>query len=277
VVGVLACTTALGGLPAAGAADTGLLRLAHLSPDTPDVDVYVDSVSDPAAKIVLTGVGYGTISGYQGVPPGTYTISMRQAGADPSTPPVLSTTVDVAADSAHTVAGVGYFASVGLQVLDDDLALPPAGQARVRVIDAAGSVDSLDVALPGGSTLASGLAFPQTGRYVDVPAGATALQITPGGGTATQVPVTLAAGSVYSVLVLDRAGGGVTVTPALDAASAPVVPMGGVETGAGGTAGSSATGLVAPGVAATAALALLVTFRDRLPRRGGRSRHAAGS
>jgi hypothetical protein len=41
---------------------------------------------------------------------------------------------------------------------------------------------------------------------------------------------------VYSVLVLDTPGGGLTVQTALDAAGPGVVPTGGVEAGAGGTA-----------------------------------------
>src|SRR5687767_15272142 len=55
-----------------------------LSPDTPAVDVYVDSVADPDTGIVLNGVGYGAVSEYQDVPPGEYTVSMREAGAERS-------------------------------------------------------------------------------------------------------------------------------------------------------------------------------------------------
>src|SRR4051812_44041528 len=167
-------------VPSASAAEGGLLRLAHLSPDTPSVDVYVDSVADPTAAITLPGVGYGAVSDYRQVPSGTYTVSMRPAGADPNTPPVLSTTVDVATDSARTVAGVGFFASLGLKVLEDDLDPPPAGQARARVVAAAGTAKTLDVSVAGAPPIASGLAFADTSAYVDVPAGATTLQVTPG-------------------------------------------------------------------------------------------------
>src|SRR3954469_12034294 len=131
-------------VPSASAAEGGLLRLGHLSPDTPPVDVYVDSVADPTAAITLPGVGYGAVSDYRQVPAGTYTVSMRSAGADPDTPPVLSTTVDIEPGTARTVAGVGYFASLGLKVIDDDLTLPPAGRARVRAVAAAGTAKTVD-------------------------------------------------------------------------------------------------------------------------------------
>ena len=77
------------------------------------------------------------------MPAGVYTVSMREAGADPATPPVLSTTVQVGTDSARTVAGVGRFADLGLEVLEDDLALPPSGQARVRVVNHLSSGENL--------------------------------------------------------------------------------------------------------------------------------------
>ena len=157
VLAVVAVTagTVLVAPPGAGAAETGLLRLAHLSPDTPAVDVYVDSVSDPGdgtALLTVPGVGYGIISDYQDVPEGVYTVSMREAGTDPATPPVLSTTVQVGAGSAHTVAGVVRFADLGLEVLEDDLALPPSGQARMRAVSAAAGAPTL-VATAGGSSL----------------------------------------------------------------------------------------------------------------------------
>ncbi len=256
VLAVTALTAAVAGLPvsAATAAGGGLLRLAHLSPDTPAVDVYVDSVADPATGQVFPGVDYGTVSAYQDVPPGTYAISMRAAGADPASPPVLSTTVQVAADSARTVAGVGPFADLGLEVLQDDLTPPSAGSSRLRVIAAAAAADTLDVAVPGGPALATDLAFADTTGYVDVPAGATSITVTPEGGQPTELPLQVAAGSVYSVLVLDTPGGGLAVQTALDAAGPGVVPAGGVEAGAGGTAAPEGSSLPVLATAAGGAL-----------------------
>ncbi|MGY1681212.1 DUF4397 domain-containing protein [Geodermatophilus sp. SYSU D01176] len=259
----------------AGAAETGLLRLAHLSPDTPAVDVYVDSVADPGdgtALLTVPGVGYGTISDYQDVPEGVYTVSMREAGADPATPPVLSTTVQVGSDSARTVAGVGRFADLGLEVLEDDLAPPPAGRARVRVVSAAANAPVLD-ASAGGTDLATGLAFAEAGAYTPVPGGAGQLQVTVD-GEPTELPLDLAAGSVYSAFVLDRPEGGLTVRTVLDAAGAGVVPTGGVETGAGGTAAGAPEPAVVGGVVGLTALTGLLLVRWS---RRGAARHATRS
>ena len=248
----------------------GLLRLAHLSPDTPAVDVYVDAVADPDAGVVLEGVGYGTISDYQDVPPGDYTVSMREAGAEATVPAVLSTTVEIGSGGAKTVAGVGLFANLGLEVIEDALETPPAGQARVRVLAGAANAESLDVALADGSPVAEGLAFATTSDYVDVPAGKATLQVAETGGEPSEVAVDMAAGSVYSLLVLDEADG-LTVQPVLDAAGAGAVPQGGVEAGAGGTAGNGPAGLALLGAAAVVAAAGALVLRSV----GAGSRHSA--
>ncbi|SDO21628.1 protein of unknown function [Klenkia soli] len=262
----------LGSTPA-GAADTGMLRLAHLSPDTPSVDVYVDSVSSPDTGIVLTGVGYGTVSDYQSVPAGTYTVSMRSAGAPTTSAPVLSTTVTVAPGTAFTVAGVGTFAQLGLKVLDDDLTPPADGQARARVVNASQMLTPASVALVGGESLSADLAFPDLTDYVSVPGGSTTLQIAGASGSPTDLPVDLASGSSYTVLLLDG-GSGVQVQTVLDAASPGVVPTGGVEAGGGGTAGSTVP-LALGGVALVALVGSGLAAGRRLPRRGAVARHAA--
>lgn len=261
----------------AGAVESGMLRLAHLSPDTPAVDVYLDSVSTPGQMttlVAMPGVGYGTVSDYHDVPPGVYAVSMRDAGADPDSPPVLSTTVQVTPGSAHTIAGVGHFSDLGLKVLDDDLTPPSSGQARVRVVSAAAGAPMLD-ASAGGVPLATGLAFAQTGGYATVPGDTAQLELTVEGNS-TELPLDLAAGSVYSLLVLDRPEGGLTVRTVLDAAGTGVMPTGGVETGAGGTAsgeldGGTVGGAVGVTVLAGVGLALARRSRRRPPRHAVRS------
>jgi hypothetical protein len=244
----------------------------HLSPDTPAVDAYIASVSNPDVKVVLPRVAYGDVSGYQTLPAGAYTVSARAAGADPASPPVLGITVTVTDGSATTIAGVGHFADLGFTVLTDDLTMSPPGRARARVINAASSESPVDLSLAGSGPLARGLAFAKHTEYVDVPGGPGTLTVATS-STRADLPVNLAAGSVYTVLVLDSSSGGVTVRTVLDAASPGVVPAGGMETGAGGTAGGS-TPLVPLGLAGLATAGLLLTV---LPRPGRRrsARHGA--
>lgn len=104
---LLALGLCAGAAPATASAGPGWLRLAHLSPNTPPVDVYLYSFHNPKALVVVHDVAYGTISGYQKITAGEYTVAMRKAGAPASSSPVISTTVNIEPGSAYTVAGMG--------------------------------------------------------------------------------------------------------------------------------------------------------------------------
>jgi hypothetical protein len=223
-------------VPPAGAAGTvGYVRLAHLSPDTPDVDVYLTSVAGGQPQ-VFPGVGYGTMSTYLTVPTGTYAVAMRAAGAPATDPPVLTTNVTVADGRAYTVAGVGKHADLGLKVIDDDLSLPPAGRAKVRIIQASVRAPMLRVWLANGPTIAGDIAFATTTEYLDVTPGSWTLKAQgTTGGPASTLSARLGAGDVYSLLVLDGRTGGLTAQLRADALRDGRVPTGGVATGGGGS------------------------------------------
>ncbi len=242
----------------AAAAGVGYVRLAHLSPDTPPVDVYLSAVAAGAAAKKFPAVGYGVVSAYLPLDAGTYAVAMRNVGAAESSAPVLSTQVTVAASGAYTVAGVGRFADLGLRVINDDLALPSSGKAKVRVINASVRAPLLDVSVAtSGATIANGAAFATTTGYQEVNPGRWNLKLQPSGsGNPTEVRANCAAGGVYSVLVLDAKAGGLAVEVRTDARGGAVVPQGGVETGAGGTA----TGPGAPAFAVAVLLAALLAL-----------------
>jgi Domain of unknown function (DUF4397) len=218
--------------PVSAATGTGWIRLTHLSPNTPAVDVYLYSFGDPSAQLVLHHVGYGAVSPYEPVAAGDYSVAMRLAGAAPTTKPVLSTSVDVATGNAYTVAGLGPESALRLQVLHDQLGTAP-GQALVRVIQASLRDHVVTVRL-GGQVLTSGLAFGTVSGYRSVSPSTSTVSVTASGADATAT-VTLAAGTVHTLVVLDGANG-VTVDNLLDAAGSAVAPAGGAATGLGGTA-----------------------------------------
>jgi Domain of unknown function (DUF4397)/Sortase domain len=220
--------------PPASAEETGLLRVAHLSPDSPAVDVAV-TPADPAPVIdvgpdLVSGLGYGEVGAFRRVTSGSWAVSIRAAGSPRTTPPALSLRVELPARAARTLAISGSFADLALDVVDEDLSAPPEGSARVRVVDAAARAGSLDVELDGGPVLADGLTFPGAAPPVVVPAGPGRVMVAEEPG----LPVDLAAGSVSTLLVLDRPDGGLTVRLVQDAAGPAVRPAGGVEAGTGG-------------------------------------------
>ncbi|MDO3704587.1 DUF4397 domain-containing protein [Micromonospora sp. C28SCA-DRY-2] len=221
--------------PAAGAATVGYVRLAHLSPDTPAVDVYL-AAPDRSEPQVFPAVGYGVVSRYLPLPAGRYAVAMREAGAPADEPPVLTTEVAVSSGAAYTVAGVGRHADLGLRVLHDDLSAPPPGRAKLRVVQASVRAPVLDVAAADGPRIAEGVPFATTTDYHELEPGRWRLRLGGAGGPTTEAAVELTRGAVYSLLVLDAKRGGLTTELRQDAQGGSVVPAGGVDTGAGGTA-----------------------------------------
>lgn len=270
----------VGAVPAAAAAAaTSYVRLAHLSPDTPQVDVWLTSFRGGSFSKVLRGVGYGALSPYERVAPGRYTISMRKPGAASDSPPLLSTNVSVKAGHSYTVAGVGPNKSVGLRVLDDDVSRPSPGKARLRVVQAASVAPRVDVSTTSGLRIATGAKFPSTTPYVEVPAQRWTLRVDPaGGGAGIEQSVDVTAGSIFTALVLDAKGGkGLQLVVRKDAAGANRMPAGSVAAGQGGAA--ERTGRPALPVWTLAALMLalglgvaaLVTVQPARVARAGRS------
>src|SRR5579864_6630851 len=236
---LLAASALLLGIPAAATAfassattGTGWIRLAHLSPNTPAVDVYRYSFGNSNAKIVLHHVAYGDASPYETVTAGDYSVAMRLAGASSASSPVLSTGVTIAAGHAYTVAGMGPESGLRLQVMNDDLSTP-SGQALVRVIQASLKQQVVKVAV-GSTVLASSLKFAAVSPYQAVSPGAATVTLA-AGGTNTTSSVTCAAGTVHTFVVLDSASG-LEVVNLEDASGSGKPPLGGVRTGFGGTA-----------------------------------------
>ncbi len=251
----------------AHAGKTGWLRLAHLSPNTPAVDVYLYAFSNPRAEVVLHHVSYGTVSPYLPAPAGTYTVSMRAAGAPPSSAPVLSTAVKVRAGDAYTVAGMGPRAGLRLVVLDDRLSAP-RGRSMVRVIQASMRERQITVRAKG-EVLGRDLNFATATAFQPIVHGDYTVRAA-GGTESVADRVDLAAGTIHTLVVLDVSDR-LKLVDLTDAVGSSKVPSTAPATGFGGTAPIAGPALLPWAALMAAGLLLtalgLVTFRrNRLAR-----------
>jgi hypothetical protein len=196
------------------------------------VDVYLYSFGDASAEQVLHHVGYGVVSPYEALAAGEYTVAMRAAGAPATTKPVLSASLDVASGGAYTVAGLGPETGLRLQVTSDRLATPP-GMVLVRVIQASLQQHEVSVTWNGKPTVTN-LAFGSVSSY-EVASPATATLRVAGQGESADSTITLAAGSVHTIVVLDGSKG-LVLDNFLDSAGSGDIPSGAAATGFGGTA-----------------------------------------
>jgi hypothetical protein len=227
---------AVAGSPAASAAPLaapdGWVRIAHLSPQAPAMDMYLYPFGDPAHPTVLKDVAYGDVSAYMALAPGQYTVAMRGFDASASSQPALVSSFMVSAQTADTVAALGPDPGLKVDVLKDQMSTP-SGKALVRVLQASLKQNQVTVS-SGSAVLAQGLALGTVTPYTAVAAGERTLKMTAGGGDAA-MSLTLTSDTVHTIVVLDGPSG-LKADVLTDAVGIGAMPAGGAATGLGGTA-----------------------------------------
>ncbi len=268
---LLMVPAALSSAPRAEAATGTYLRLAQLTDAMPDTELIVSSVADPRSSVTVAGTGYGSVSAYRRIEPGDYVVAVRPKGS--STPPLVSTTLNAMVGESYTLGAVGDKEPSGLKIFTDDLTPPAAGQAKVRVIDAAPPAPVLDVTGPGGTPFALGLAHGSASDYRQVPAGPVVLAAGAPGAPETALPITVAANQVVSVVLVSN-GGGIATRVQVDAEGPTAMPPGPVDAGYGGAAGER-PGALAGGLAFALLAAAATGLALRLGRKTGGGRQRA--
>lgn len=230
---------------------TAKVRVIHASPDAPAVDVFVNG------NRTLSNVPFFTASDYLDLAPGSYRLQIAPAG-QPASAAVIDATATFQAGKAYSVAATGPVAAIKPTVIEDNLSAPASGNAKVRVYHFSPDAPAVDVKVANGATLISNLAFPDASAYLDVPAGAYNLQVTPAGGSAVVIDLantTLEAGKIYSVFATNVVA---QITPQV-AVTTPVATPGTLPAT---SAGATAPLALLAGVAA-ALLGMAVLLRRR--------------
>jgi Domain of unknown function (DUF4397) len=240
VIILLAFLVFLFGIPAAAstaaaATSTGWVRLGNLSPTTAPVDIYVDPSGSSTATVVLHDVGYGTVSNYQVIDVGSYTVKMLSAGSSTSSKPVFSANLTVQAGRSYTVAALSVASSGGHAMVLDDSLTTPTGKSLVRVVQASLDQKVVKFYCSCGGYITTNATPGSVSSYAPIPPGNWTMTAT-GTSAKASLPVTLTAATVHTEVVLDSSGGGIQVVNLLDSAGANQPPVGGVATGFGGTA-----------------------------------------
>ena len=138
----------------------------------------------------------------------------------------------VTAGAAYTLAALGPDPGLRTEVLKNQMTTP-AGKAVIRVLQASLKQHLVTVSY-GPDVLARRLVFGSATSYTAVPAGPQIVQFTTPGEHAA-MPVTLAAGTVHTIVVLDDSSG-LKIDAVTDAAGSQIMPKGAAAAGFGGTA-----------------------------------------
>ncbi|MEF8807569.1 DUF4397 domain-containing protein [Natronomonas sp.] len=161
-----------GSAPAAAGGHEAKLRVAHASPDAPNVDIYVDGMA------VIKDLPFGEVTGYLEVPADEYTIAVKPAGGDKA----VFGPVDVVLEAEdYTAVALGELddESFTVSLLEDTNGANLDGEARVRAVHASPDAGPVDVTVNEGAlTVFDGIEFGDS-PYATVPVGQYTVEVRP--------------------------------------------------------------------------------------------------
>ena len=207
-VGLLAALTGCQGI--VSTPSRSQVRIIDASPDAPGLDMY------EGTAVLAYNLGFGTITSYVPINPGTYTISAKSAG----TTQVLSTATATFAASGQYTALIGNSAASLDEVILKDQSQPaPSGQISLRFVDQATRISAVDIyAVPAGQKLTgvtpivTNLTFPINTGYINIPTGAYTIVMVPTGTVPTTTTVatysgaqtTYSGGAARTIILIDQ-------------------------------------------------------------------------
>lgn len=181
-------------------------RIAHLAADAPAVDLFINgALSD------IQGLAFPQITGWVGVPAGTYSAAVAPAGTNHDSSVIGPVRYELQAGTFYTIAAIGRLdaGTLTAQVIREPFNPLIEGNARVAVFHAIPDAPAVDVRLADGTVLVPGLSYATARAFnsgfasLDVPAGTYDLQVVPAGASEPVVidlsDTTLEAGKSYFV------------------------------------------------------------------------------
>lgn len=184
--------------------DMAQVRVAHLSPDAPPVDVWVDGA------LTLEDVAFRTFSGYLDLDQGMHQVVV--VAANTTMPSVIDAMVDLTGGKAYTVAATGLLSdsSIGATVIEDDLD-PTSGKAELGFVHASPGAPAVDITLLDGTRLFSNVMFGSAGVRIPVDPGSYTVQVRVAGTETVALSfadVPVAAGMNYTVFAIGELSDG---------------------------------------------------------------------
>lgn len=152
------------------------LRVAHLSPDAPALDVFFGGTQQ-----LIQGLSFPNSTTYQNLDTGIATFEISPTGAAPAGNILQFQDVLLMDDAAYTIVIYDRVATIAGLILEDNLSTPPGGNIRLRVMHAAAGVGQVDIfnilAAGSPSLLYENLNLGEAGGAVELPAGTYTLGI----------------------------------------------------------------------------------------------------
>ncbi|WP_262179963.1 DUF4397 domain-containing protein [Haloarcula laminariae] len=184
-----------------------MLRVAHLAPDAPNVEVAVDGTT------VVPDAAFESVSDYRSLTTGEHRLTVTPTDGSYA---VFDETVTLER-GPQTAAAIGELSgqsqSFTVTLLTDDDTTAEAGSTRVRAVHTIPDAPTIDVTA-GETVIANGVAFGEAGDYVTVPADTGAIELRQNSLANDEEPV-----ATFSVNTTDTAAQTVFAAGYLDSAA----------------------------------------------------------
>lgn len=184
---------------------TAHLRIAHFSPDAPDVDVYLNGTLSETQ-----GLRFPNVTDWLELEAETIEVVVVPAGRPIDDVAVAPVSVTLAADGWYTIAVIGLLTrgTLDIAALEEDFSAPTDGNIRISMFHAISDIPPINV-IANDITLVQTLGYPgffgdnDGFTTADIPAGTYEIVITPFDAPASPLvevgTYTLGAGSNYFV------------------------------------------------------------------------------
>ncbi|UPW00110.1 DUF4397 domain-containing protein [Halorussus gelatinilyticus] len=150
------------------------VRIAHMSPDAPAVDVRVDN------QTLFRNVEYGDVTEFAELEPGEHQVTIVTADNEST---VFEGTVSLRANESYTVAAAGEVSENATEqfapvVLRTDPPVPSENESAVRVAHFSPDAGPVDVTVAdSGAVLADNVTFGNASDYLTVPSGVYEIEV----------------------------------------------------------------------------------------------------
>lgn len=172
------------------------IRIGHLSPDTPSVNVVVDG------STVLENVSFRDISDRMDIEAGRRDIAIVPSSGDE---PLLEATLDLGSEMAYTVLAIDGDDGIDAMVLADEFELLDTDDSIFRFVHLSPDAPAVDLRVGDDSLLFENVAFTETTEFVavDIDDDDLAVRTTGEGDVVLSLSdLTLADGKAYTAYVV---------------------------------------------------------------------------
>ena len=147
------------------------LRVGHLSPDAPDVDVCLDGL------LILEAVPFEVVSDYMPVREGVHQFKVVATGAGCDDEGVIDIQVALAPNVDYSALATDIFDQITPLLLEDDNSPTTIGKGRLAFVHTSPNAPTVDITLTDGTTLFNDVSFGEAPIEIEVDAGTYDLQV----------------------------------------------------------------------------------------------------